>query len=78
MRLWSDSFADGGRIPGEFAFAVVDPAHRIRLSANRNPHLAWDGAPSGTRQRVDDRTAWFGGDHGMEGGDYPRLAARER
>ncbi|MCU0765630.1 MAG: YbhB/YbcL family Raf kinase inhibitor-like protein [Burkholderiaceae bacterium] len=52
MRLWSESFADGGRIPGEFAFAVIDPAHRIRLSANRNPHVAWDGAPPGTRSFV--------------------------
>jgi Raf kinase inhibitor-like YbhB/YbcL family protein len=49
MRLWSDSFADGSRIPGEYAFAVIDPAHHVRLSANRNPHLAWSEAPAGTR-----------------------------
>ncbi|UCG99076.1 MAG: YbhB/YbcL family Raf kinase inhibitor-like protein [Burkholderiales bacterium] len=49
MKLRSDSFADGGRIPGEFAFAVIDRAHRIRLSANRNPHLAWSEAPAGTK-----------------------------
>jgi len=52
MRLWSDSFADGGRIPGEHAFAVIDAAHHVRLSANRNPHLAWGGAPAGTKSFV--------------------------
>ena len=52
MRLWSDSFADGAGIPVEFAFAVVDPAHHIRLSANRNPHLGWSGAPAGTKSFV--------------------------
>ena len=49
MKLWSDSFADGGWIPGDFAFAVIDPAHHVKLSSNRNPHLAWSGAPAGTR-----------------------------
>lgn len=50
MKLWSDSFKDGDRIPGEFAFAVVsDPTHHVKLSDNRNPHLAWSDAPAGTR-----------------------------
>jgi hypothetical protein len=49
MKLWSNSFVDGGRIPGEFAFAVIDAAHHVKLSSNRNPHLAWSGAPAGTR-----------------------------
>ena len=49
MKLWSDSFADGARIPGEFAFAVIDPATHVRLSSNRNPHLAWRDAPAGTK-----------------------------
>ena len=52
MRLRSDSFADGGRVPDEFAFAVIDAAHHVRLSSNRNPHLAWSDAPSGTRSLV--------------------------
>lgn len=49
MKLISHSFANGGRIPGEFAFAVPDPVQRIRLSSNRNPHLAWDEVPAGTK-----------------------------
>ena len=48
MRLWSDSFRNGGFIPAEFAFAEPDPAGRIQLAANRNPHLAWDEVPTGT------------------------------
>lgn len=48
MRLWSDSFRDGGRIPAACAFAAIDPASRVRLSDNRNPHLAWDDVPNGT------------------------------
>jgi Raf kinase inhibitor-like YbhB/YbcL family protein len=52
MRLWSDSFADGGRIPGQYAFAVIDPGHHVALSANHNPHLAWADVPPGTRSFV--------------------------
>ena len=52
MRLWSDSFADGGAIPPECAFAVIDSARHARLSTNRNPHLAWDDVPTGTESLV--------------------------
>ncbi len=52
MRLWSDSFTDGGVIPPDCAFAVIDPAAHVRLSTNRNPHLAWDDVPAGTQSLV--------------------------
>src|SRR5688572_28776998 len=52
MRLWSDSFCEGGLIPPECAFAVIDPATHVRLSTNRNPHLAWDDVPTGTQSLV--------------------------
>lgn len=52
MKLTSQSFADGGRIPGEFAFAVPDAAHHVKLSSNKNPHLAWSDAPAGTKSFV--------------------------
>ena len=52
MKLWSDSFTDGGVIPPECAFAVIDPASHVRLSTNRNPHLAWDDVPAGTESLV--------------------------
>ncbi len=49
MKLTSTSFADGGRIPGEYAFAVTDPVHHVKLSSNRNPQLAWSEVPAGTK-----------------------------
>jgi hypothetical protein len=49
MKLWSDSFRDGERIPEEFAFGRIEPKSRVTLSGNRNPHLAWSDAPVGTR-----------------------------
>jgi len=52
MKFWSTSFDDGSEIPGDFAFGVPDPATHVKLSANRNPHLAWADLPSGTRSPV--------------------------
>src|SRR6185312_17010575 len=49
MKLWSNSFDEGGTIPGDFAFCVIDPTSHVRLSGNRNPHLAWSGMPEGTK-----------------------------
>ncbi|MCX7293413.1 YbhB/YbcL family Raf kinase inhibitor-like protein [Janthinobacterium sp.] len=48
MRLWSETFRDGGLMPADHAFAEIDPASRVRLAGNRNPHLAWDEVPNGT------------------------------
>jgi|HubBroStandDraft_2_1064218.scaffolds.fasta_scaffold1321050_1 phosphatidylethanolamine-binding protein (PEBP) family uncharacterized protein len=52
MQLTSRSFRDGGAIPGEFGFAVIDPASHISLSCNRNPHLAWSDVPDDTKSVV--------------------------
>ena len=52
MNIWSDSFTEGGLIPPECAFAVIDPKTHVRLSSNRNPHLAWDDVPAGTQSLV--------------------------
>jgi Raf kinase inhibitor-like YbhB/YbcL family protein len=49
MRLWSNTFRDGGLIPADNAFAAIDPFAHVRLSANRNPHLAWGDVPNGTQ-----------------------------
>lgn len=48
MRLWSNSFRDGGLLSAAYAFADIDPASHIRLAGNCNPHLAWGEVPSGT------------------------------
>jgi Raf kinase inhibitor-like YbhB/YbcL family protein len=52
MKLSSRSLSRSGRIPGRCAFAVQAPSGHIRLGRNRNPHLAWRGAPGGTRSFV--------------------------
>ena len=49
MKFWSDSFRDGELIPGDLAFCVIDPKSHVKLSANRNPHLAWSDLPAGTK-----------------------------
>ncbi|HJW03662.1 MAG TPA: YbhB/YbcL family Raf kinase inhibitor-like protein [Azospira sp.] len=49
MKLESQSFADGAPIPGEFAFCIPHGTHHVCLGRNHNPHLAWSGAPAGTR-----------------------------
>jgi Raf kinase inhibitor-like YbhB/YbcL family protein len=48
MKLWSNSFQDGKLIPVEHAFGAIDPAAHVKLSGNRNPHLAWSGIPEKT------------------------------
>lgn len=52
MQLSSKSFAEGAPIAEEFAFAKVDHAQHATLSANRNPHLAWNDVPPGTKSFV--------------------------
>jgi Raf kinase inhibitor-like YbhB/YbcL family protein len=49
MQLQSDSFKEGAAIPGEFAFAVIDPNTHVALSRNRNPHLVWSDTPAVTK-----------------------------
>ena len=52
MRLWSDSFREGGAIPPECAFAVIDPVRHVKFSANRSPHMAWDEVPDVAKSLV--------------------------
>jgi Raf kinase inhibitor-like YbhB/YbcL family protein len=44
MRIHSNSFANGQPIPAEYAMGQTDG-----FAGNRNPHLAWDQVPAGTR-----------------------------
>ena len=52
MKLSSHSFADGQKIPGDFAFCLPDPANHVCLGKNLNPHLAWSDVPAGTKSFV--------------------------
>lgn len=52
MKLSSNSFRNGGLIPGRCAFCVRSPHGHVQLSQNRNPQLAWDRTPAGTRSFV--------------------------
>lgn len=49
MKLWSDSWANGERIPTAFAAGRPDAAAGVTFSDNLNPHLAWSEVPAGTR-----------------------------
>lgn len=81
MKLWSDSFEDGAMIPGEFAFCVIDPDTHVRLSANKNPHLAWSEVPAGAKSLAviccDSDVPSRGDDVNQEGkivpADLPRV-----
>lgn len=44
MRIRSDSFGHGAPIPAEFAMGTPEG-----FGGNRNPHLAWEEVPGGTR-----------------------------
>jgi Raf kinase inhibitor-like YbhB/YbcL family protein len=44
MRIHSDSFENGKPIPAEFAMGQASG-----FAGNRNPHLAWNDVPEGTR-----------------------------
>lgn len=52
MKITSDSFADGGRLPDEFAFCNPASNGHVCLGANRNPHLRWSDIPVGTKSFV--------------------------
>ena len=49
MKLWSESFEDGGVIPPRLAFGKAHAETHVELSDNCNPHLAWSDLPAGTR-----------------------------
>jgi Raf kinase inhibitor-like YbhB/YbcL family protein len=49
MKLWSDSWTNGERIPTRFAAGKLDANGTPTFSDNVNPHLAWSDVPAGTR-----------------------------
>ncbi|MBB5369306.1 MULTISPECIES: YbhB/YbcL family Raf kinase inhibitor-like protein [unclassified Janthinobacterium] len=80
MKLSSLSFSDNAIIPGEFAFAVIDPVTHVALSSNRNPHLAWSDVPAGTQSFAlichDPDVPSSGEDVNQEGREVPASLPR--
>jgi phosphatidylethanolamine-binding protein (PEBP) family uncharacterized protein len=49
MKLTSQSWANGERIPALYAAGRLDAASGVAFSDNLNPHLAWTDVPAGTQ-----------------------------
>ncbi len=49
MKLWSQSWANGERIPPQFAAGRLEGDSGVAFSDNLNPHLAWTEVPAGTQ-----------------------------
>ncbi len=49
MKLWSESWINGERVPAKYAAGRLDAAGGVGFSDNVNPHLAWSEIPAGTR-----------------------------
>ena len=52
MKLWSDSWTSGDRIPARYAAGRTDGHGGATFSDNLNPHLAWSDLPPGTQSLV--------------------------
>lgn len=80
MKIWSQSFADGERIPEKYAFGKYDAASNVALSENINPHIAWDDLPEGTKSLVlichDDKVPSVGDDVNQAGRTVPASLPR--
>lgn len=76
MRLQSSDLNEGQPIDPRHAFGAPDPDEHMRLSDNLSPHLAWSGAPEGTRSYavmcVDPDVPATADDVNQEGRVVPR------
>jgi Raf kinase inhibitor-like YbhB/YbcL family protein len=52
MKLWSDSWTNGDRIPPAYAAGKLAADGGVTFSDNVSPHLAWSGLPTGTKSLV--------------------------
>jgi Raf kinase inhibitor-like YbhB/YbcL family protein len=80
MKLTSQSFRDGGAIPGRCAFAVPDAKTHVRLSDNRNPELSWSDVPERAKSFallcIDTDVPTRGDDVNQEGRTVPKTLPR--
>ena len=49
MKLVSNSWVSGERIPAKYAAGKLEGASGVGFSDNLNPHLAWSEVPAGTK-----------------------------
>lgn len=49
MKLWSDSWTSGDRIPARYAAGRPDGAGGATFGDNLNPHLAWSDVPAAAK-----------------------------
>ena len=52
MKLWSDSWPNGERIPHKYACGRLEGASATAFSDNVNPHFGWSELPAGTKSLV--------------------------
>jgi len=52
MKLWSDSWTNGDRIPPRYAAGRLLADGGVGFSDNLNPHLAWSDVPAGAKSMV--------------------------
>lgn len=75
MHLRSSSFTPFARLDPAFAFGRHDDDAHFTFAGNRNPHLAWDEVPEGTRSFavlcVDHDVPSVGDDVNQEGRSVP-------
>jgi hypothetical protein len=49
MKVWSDGFGDGDRVPVRYAFGKDDGTGHFAPSENLNPPISWSDLPAGHR-----------------------------
>jgi Raf kinase inhibitor-like YbhB/YbcL family protein len=52
MKLWSESWTNGDRIPPRYAAGRIGADGNVGFSDNLNPHLAWSDVPAGAKSMV--------------------------
>lgn len=80
MKLTSNSFNDGQKIPDDLAFCNPDAAHHVCLGKNLNPQLVWSDAPTDTQSFAvichDPDVPSKGDDVNQEGRSVPAALPR--
>ncbi|MEM0899489.1 MAG: YbhB/YbcL family Raf kinase inhibitor-like protein [Pseudomonadota bacterium] len=80
MEVNIDGWDHGEPIPSKFAFGQIPAEGRFELGGNVNPHIAWTGAPAGTKSFAlichDPDVPSSGEDVNQEGKTVPASLSR--